>query len=533
MRLYIILIFTAVLMAFSSGYFLFFLKGPQEASENDIQEINLIKTTFQERVAPVKIVNLSSLYFNQDQFDLMDPIHFLENRQKTKDGKYSTESGCFKDFPKLLNRNNFEKVWIWEEFRCSRRRSLPRNFFLEAPYVHPSGYSYAYLALFLGKGGYSSRNWVDNHLPFFHVIELESVQKKLGELSGVFGILANLNQKELVDLSRGVGTILSRDYLFAKLLYPEFLNILEYRIYNKKNLETFLRNTSYTLKNYEIGMPCFYKDGNLCWEINAKHVFKMINTGSLLFFFGMMIIIVIVVRLLITRLHFQKLEDEKRRWALRVLTHEFRTPITTMLLHMERMGQSFNDLSEDQQESYLGLNSEVHRMKRLTEMSRNYLSTEKSIKLVQSKKELVESMNDFVEDIICPYWDKYGDEYIKFNKLDEDISLCIDPYWTQICFKNLIENACYHGKPTVIVTLNFSKDNFCLSVQDEGSCEFSTLNELSEEFIKGNKSEGTGLGMNIVKKVCDELGYLLSLSLTPTTFKLTIKRGKNDKNTIS
>lgn len=45
---------------------------------------------------------------------------------------------------------------------------------------------------------------------------------------------------------------------------------------------------------------------------------------------------------------------------------------------------------------------------------------------------------------------------------------------------------------------------------------------MTQEFIKGNKSSGTGLGMNIVKKVCREMNIDLNLKLNPTTFTMTI-----------
>ena len=40
-----------------------------------------------------------------------------------------------------------------------------------------------------------------------------------------------------------------------------------------------------------------------------------------------------------------------------------------------------------------------------------------------------------------------------------------------------------------------------VTASDTGVCDFDNLDELTREFVKGNKSSGTGLGLNTVKKV--------------------------------
>lgn len=522
MRLYMVLIFTAVAMAFTTGYIALFLQGSYRATASDIIEINKIKSDFQKYGNPVFIINFNSLYFSDDQFKLLDPSISLQPTNNVNNpSRFSTSRDCDSPFKDLLNRENFEKVWVWEEYRCGRRRNLPRSFFIEPPFIHPSGRSFAYLAYKLGKQNYDSRSWVMAHMPFFHVSELSKLRGDFGPLNGVFEILQSIGNEALAGLIRGKGTILTRDYLFARLSYPKVFNILEYRIYTRGSLERFLKNSPYILHNYSPGRTCFYRDGSLCWDYNVKHIFQLANTSTVVLFIGLILIILVVVRLLLVKIRAQKLEDEKRSLALRVLTHEFRTPITSLTLLLEKMGKKYETFDEEMEEVYLRLSSEVHRLRRLTETSRNYLKAEQKEQLLDLNCEQVDSFNGYVDHILEPLVEAH-EEAIHIDYLKEDVSLKVDSYWLGICIKNIVDNALTHGEPPVNIRLTAKKNAVLFEVEDQGQCQFESLGIMSQEFVKGNKSSGTGLGMNIVKKVCREMGVDLKLSLNPTTFSLLI-----------
>lgn len=525
MRLYMVLIFTAVAMAFSTGYIALFLQGSYHATASDILEINQLKSNFRKEVDPVFIINFNSLYFSDDQFKLLDPSISLSPTNNVSDpARFASNRGCDTPFSKLLNQENFEKVWVWEEFRCNRRRNLPRSFFIEPPFLHPSGRSFAYLAYSLGKSNYDDRAWVMAHLPFFHVSELSKIRSAYGPLNGVFEILQSIGNEALTGLVRGKGTILTSDYLFARHNYPKIFNILEYRIFTRASLDRFLKNSPFVLHNYQPGQTCFYRDGPLCWDYNVKHIFQLANTSTLALFVGLILIILVVVRLLLVKIRAQKLEDEKRSLALRVLTHEFRTPITSLTLLLEKMGKKYETFDDEMEEVYLRLSSEVHRLRRLTETSRNYLKAEQKEQLLDLKPEEIPSFNNFVDAILEPLIEGHSEEgeVIGVDYLKEDGGVIADSYWLGICIKNIVDNALIHGKPPVKVRLSKRKNDILLEVEDQGQCQFESLGIMSQEFVKGNKSSGTGLGMNIVKKVCREMDVDLSLSLNPTTFSLAI-----------
>ena len=525
MKLYLILIFTAISMAFATGYVSLLLKGTYTSTPDDIVNITKIKLDFQKSVAPKSIINFNSLYYSPEQFQLIDPIYTLPEPGSDKSVQYYSTDDCFKGLKSLINRRNFEKVWVWEEYRCGKLDSLPTEFFKEAPYVHPSGKSYAYLAFLLNKNYNKTRGWALEHLQFFHVTELPGVDQSIGDLGGKFSHLAELDSDSLRKISTGQGTILTEDFLLARIKYPSFFSILEYRLYSRDDLESFLKDSPYFLHNYRFGRSCFYRDGQLCWEYRVGHILTIANTGTVVFLFGLILICVIVVRLLIIRLKNQKHDDEKRRLALRILGHEFRTPITSMLLLTEKLNKNFDKMDPDVQDTFLRMSGEVYRLQRLTETSRHYLKANKSKKLIHMNPELISSMNDFIYDIAVPFMDKHGDDLV-LNLPEEDFDFILDSYWVQILLKNLLNNAFFHGVVPVELKVNHYNDFVEFSIIDHGEVQFSNWKEMSEEFAKGNKSSGTGLGLNIVKQVVKEMGSEIHFSRKPTTFRFVLKKKK-------
>ncbi|WP_372651404.1 sensor histidine kinase [Halobacteriovorax sp.] len=532
MKLYLVLIFTAISMAFATGYVSLLLKGTYTSTPEDEENITRLKLNFQKSVAPKSIINFNSLYYSPEQFQLIDPIYTLPEPGSDKSVQYFSSRGCFTGLKSLLSRMNFEKVWVWEEFRCGKISNINDSFFREAPYMHPSGKSYAYLAYLLNKNNQNNREWVLQNLPYFHVTELALITKSIGDLGGKFSLLAKLDTDSLRKVARGRGTILTEEFLLARITYPSFFSILEYRFYSREDLEGFLKDSPYFLHNHKFGRSCFYQDGQLCWEYRVGHILTIANKGTIIFLFGLVLICVIVVRLLIIRLQNQKHEDEKRRLALRILGHEFRTPITSMLLLMEKLNKKYETMDDDVQETFLRMSSEVYRLQRLTETSRHYLKANKGKKLIHLNCEEITSMNDFVYELALPFVDEHGDDLI-LNLPIEDKSVRLDSYWTQIVLKNLIGNAFFHGKPPVEVRVEYLKEAVEVCIIDHGECEFQSFTEMSEEFAKGNKSSGTGLGLNIVKQVVKEMGGEISFTPNPTTFRIVLKNRRPQKEKVS
>ncbi|TDJ03955.1 MAG: DUF3404 domain-containing protein [Deltaproteobacteria bacterium] len=520
MRPYLTLIFAAVFMAFVAGYFALYLKGSYRPSESDLQNIMLIKDEFQNKIAPNRVFNLDNHYPGRDRIKLLDPKMNPE-AGNLKKSIYSSDKDCFFNISTFIQALKGPKPRLWEEFRCGLRGSLPKHFFKAPPYLHESGYSYAFLAYKLGTAPFNEEAWIKSKIGFFHITELKRL--KFFKFLKPFEIFRTLDDESLSSLAEGKSTILSKKYLLARnSLF--FTNALEYRVYLISDLKKFLKKSDFTLRPYQAGRDCFLIDGEMCWEYSLLHKLEMTNKTTIIFFVSSILIIVLVIWLLYTKIKGQRMEEERKKLALQVLTHEFRTPIASLILQVEEIKKAFSDFTPNIQESFLRLAGDVHRLQRLTETSRNYLKLNKRQKLVDCKFFRVPSFNDFISMQL----ENYKDE-VEFIPLTEDIGFCLDTYWVGIALKNLLENALAHGEKPVQVTLVKGPKNVKVTIADSGTCQFQSIGEMKTEFVKGNKSSGTGLGLNIVFKIMKEMGGDLAFDKNPTRFTLIIPL-KNKEN---
>ncbi len=533
MKLYLLLILSAVSTAFLTGYLALSLQRSHSPSDQDLNEINFLKVQFQRFVSPQYILNLNSIYPRPEQLKLLDPLFTLTEWDAKNVTSFSSAKDCFNLIDPISLAFGDPKPLVWENYRCGRRTFLPLDFFSSAPFIHPSGKSYAYLAFELSKDGQGHREWALNHLPFFHVMELPELKNRIGELYGPFKVLVKLDETSLTSLSRGKGTVLTKDFLIARLKYGEDKHLLEYRFYMRWHLQDFLSDGPYVLQNFGKGRYCFYRDGNLCWNLSTRHLFLLANKSIVIILGGLIIIVIAVVRLLLGKLKEQKLEDERQRLALRVLTHEFRTPITSLLLLNEKLGNQYMNMNDEMQETALKISSETYRLKNLVDSSRHYLRSRQDSRLIEFHWTHVDSYNRYFGDMLNSFQDHYGDQ-LKFIPLENDGAGAIDDYWLGICVKNLIENGFTHGRLPVTLSLAIVSGRLHIMIEDCGQVQFNNLKEMIPEFVKGSQSPGTGLGLNIVAKIIKEMGGQFIFEKNPTRFTLILskKERKNEQSAI-
>ncbi len=514
MRPYFYLIAVAIFTAFITGYFALFLQGSYHLTESDVIRIQKLKSEFLVKTKPAGTINLRYFYPTSENLKLLEEFDVIEKTSKPQ--IYSTNKNCFLNSPTPLG---FKAV-VWDQFRCGLIKELPENFFQTAPFMHPSGKSYAYLAFNLKKSIYHNPNWAKNNLYLFHVHELRSLNL---ELNGIWGILKNFEDSTLKALANFQESIFTKDFFLVKKDFL-FSTPLVYNIYPKEDFVAFLKNTDFSIENYASSKKCLLKDNEICWEYSLRHVFQKINLNTIIFFVCSVLIIVLVVSLLLTKIKEQRLEQERKKLALQVLTHEFRTPISSLILEVESIKNSFALLTPGLQESFLRLSGDVFRLQRLTEKSRNYLKLQRPEKQIDFNLMKVSSFNEWFSFIL----EHYKDE-VEFHPLVEDVSGELDPYWIEISLKNLIENSLAHGKKPIRVTISKENKLVKVTVEDQGICQFDNLEEMCREFIKGKNSSGSGLGLNIVKKVMKEMGGELKFKKSPTRFILEIPHLKNNE----
>lgn len=521
MKLYVILFFCAASMAILTGNYGLKMFGPNTVTTSEIESIQKIKKAFQASGISSQVLNLSSLYSGAERFQLLNPSYPLADFRETKKDIFFGRGDCFKYFSNITNQKEDEKSFLWEEYRCFKKESLPLDFFERPPFLHPSGYSYTYLAFKLKGKDFYNVVWAKEHQPLFHIQELKEIKNYLGKLSFPYNFLEQLGAEEISTLSKGWPGFITQDYVVWRSSYKTVYSDLYYRIYDRKDLDRFLKKTPYVLVSSTLRKRCLVQEDKICWAHNTGHLSRLAGESGISFFFGSIFLMTIVLAILLNKIKQQKKEDERQRLALQVLTHEFRTPVASILVILESLNNQFEKYDSDTQDNILRLSAEGHRLNRLVQTTKNYLRLQKGNNIIENRWVKINSINEFILDQV----EQTGGDFI-FNPLLKDEEFILDPYWTGICLKNILENALSHGSEKRQVFLKYIPGQLDIIVQDEGVCSFKTLEEMSSPFIRGPKSSGTGLGLNIVRSVLRDLGGELLFESSPTRFTLRLKNKK-------
>lgn len=195
MKVYIVLTLTAILTAFSTGYFALFLKGSYRPTYDDSVKIDRLKIDFQHQNEAVAKVDLSMQVVGPNKISLIESSYtFPKDAAHAEDSIFSSDRSCeqkvydFGAFTGILQT----KVEVWEDFRCNRRRLLPKGFFSTAPYIHPSGKSYALLAYRMLTKEKRRLEWIKRYFYYFHADEVDSYFNELPQLGEPFTFFYDL-----------------------------------------------------------------------------------------------------------------------------------------------------------------------------------------------------------------------------------------------------------------------------------------------------------------------------------------------------
>lgn len=200
----------------------------------------------------------------------------------------------------------------------------------------------------------------------------------------------------------------------------------------------------------------------------------------------------------------KELNDLKSRFVS-MASHEFRTPMTSILMSTETLRSYWNRMSPQQIDSKL---ANIHaQISHLTSIVNNVLQLAK----IQEGKlepqlellELVSLCNSVIEAFLA---DDRLHNRITFESGTSEAWINADPQLIRQVLNNLIANAVKYSQPDprVIVQLTSENDNIRLSVSDNGIGipEYDRKKVFQPFFRASNVKniEGNGLGLNIVKE---------------------------------
>jgi len=216
----------------------------------------------------------------------------------------------------------------------------------------------------------------------------------------------------------------------------------------------------------------------------------------------------------------QSLEKEKDLNELKsrfvsMASHEFRTPLTTVLSSANLIAKY---TQEDQQTSR---EKHIERIKKSVQNLTTILNDFLSIEKLESGAQKVEQEQINIDQIISEVVEEMSlnlKNEQKINFVSYSLSITSDPHILKNILINLISNASKYSKEGDTIEINIIENLNEIDIQiidhGVGIPEQEQKNMFQRFFRAGNVTniQGTGLGLNIVKKNADLLGGKISFT---------------------
>ena len=193
-------------------------------------------------------------------------------------------------------------------------------------------------------------------------------------------------------------------------------------------------------------------------------------------------------------------------------SHEIKTPIAIMNGYINLLKR--NEMSKEERDEYIDklYNSSIN----LSNLISNIL---KLNKLENSEMELNDvNLSNVLENVIISYDELINNKRINLDiDMDDRLIKYTNESFIQLIFSNLISNAIKFSKYEGIVEIKLKNKNDYIEfmVKDNGiGMSKNTIIHIFNRFYQGDtshKTEGNGLGLSMVKKAIDRLGYKISI----------------------
>ncbi|UKN01484.1 PAS domain-containing sensor histidine kinase [Paracrocinitomix mangrovi] len=205
----------------------------------------------------------------------------------------------------------------------------------------------------------------------------------------------------------------------------------------------------------------------------------------------------------------KQLNEMKSRFVS-MASHEFRTPLSTVLSSVSLIEKYIELENFEKTEKHIGRIK--NSVANLTEILNDFLSVEKLESNKSSVDKIEFNFNDFLNDVIeelkviCK-----KDQHCKVDFIEGDSTIISDPKILKNVLYNLISNAIkYSGEgKNIYISTSLKENKLHTSIKDEGiGIPTEDQQELFGRFFRAKNAsniKGTGLGLNIVKRYLDLL----------------------------
>ena len=222
--------------------------------------------------------------------------------------------------------------------------------------------------------------------------------------------------------------------------------------------------------------------------------------------------------IIITDITNQKLIEEKQTIYLDDLTHELKTPLSTIIGYLETI--DFNNYTIEENKNFLKIiNSKTFEIKNLIDQILKLSETN-----IANKEILKINIQEILKSTIASYDNLFKKSGISFqidieaanNKVTSFTSMELE-----VVINNLLSNALKYtpkGKTVSLKTKITSENDLSIIIQDQGiGIPQKDLSRLTERFFRvdqsrNNQTGGHGLGLTIANHILSKNGCVLEIS---------------------
>ena len=211
------------------------------------------------------------------------------------------------------------------------------------------------------------------------------------------------------------------------------------------------------------------------------------------------------------------------------ITHEFKTPISTIGVAIESIKDFKGIDSKNRTHKYLDISSE--QLGKLNIMVEKLLETatldSDQLELRREPQDIVALLNEAVEELRL----RAIDETIKFESDEDSIVAVVDVFHIENAINNILDNALKYGGAEIQVSLSTENDKTVIEISDNGnSLSRQSKDKIFEKFYrvpKGNTHDvkGFGIGLYYTKKIIEKHSGTITIDIAnqiKTTFKIML-----------
>jgi two-component system phosphate regulon sensor histidine kinase PhoR len=223
--------------------------------------------------------------------------------------------------------------------------------------------------------------------------------------------------------------------------------------------------------------------------------------------FALIVILLVYVYSIFTILQ-QKKYSELQRDFINNMTHEFKTPLSSILIASNYLKQQNVIKTDEKLEKYTNIIiSQSNKLNTHIETILNIAKSDNS-PLVLDKKQLV--VLPILKDVIENIQLKYPESSIQIQSPKTEIAIEADTFHFTNLVYNLLDNAIKYceKKPEIVIGITENGNQIQLNFTDNGiGISNKNLPFIFDKFYripstKSNEVNGFGLGLYYVKKIC-------------------------------